>query len=111
MARPESLDDLATEAHASGDVDYDLRSTRELVELMNDGDAHVPAAVGAVAAELAQAIDAIVGRLGVSERDAVVGVSASGRTPYVLGALGAAVDTGALTVGIACSPGSELAGI
>jgi N-acetylmuramic acid 6-phosphate etherase len=40
--------------------------------------------------------------------DAVVGVSASGRTPYVLGAIAAADRAGALTAGLACNSGSEL---
>ena len=40
--------------------------------------------------------------------DAVVAISASGRTPYVLGAIAAAQDVGALTVGLACNTGSEL---
>jgi N-acetylmuramic acid 6-phosphate etherase len=44
--------------------------------------------------------------LGVGPSDAVVGISASGRTPYVLGALGAAREAGALTVGLSCHPGS-----
>ena len=44
--------------------------------------------------------------LGVGPSDAVVGISASGRTPYVLGALGAARQAGALTVGLSCHPGS-----
>jgi len=43
--------------------------------------------------------------------DAVVGISASGRTPYVLGALGAARAIDALCVGIACSAEPELAGL
>ena len=46
--------------------------------------------------------------LGVSAADAVVGISASGRTPYVLGAVGFARDAGALTVGLACNAGSAL---
>ena len=41
--------------------------------------------------------------------DALVGIAASGRTPYVLGAVSAAKDLGALTIGIACTPDSELA--
>jgi N-acetylmuramic acid 6-phosphate etherase len=49
------------------------------------------------------------GALGVSAADAVVGVSASGRTPYVLGAVRAAADAGALTVGIVSARDSELA--
>jgi len=40
--------------------------------------------------------------------DAVVGISASGRTPYVLGAIHFARKLGAATCGISCSPDSEL---
>jgi N-acetylmuramic acid 6-phosphate etherase len=47
--------------------------------------------------------------LGVSPADAVVGVSASGRTPYVLGALEAAAAAGALTVAVVSTEGSPLA--
>ena len=39
----------------------------------------------------------------------LVGIAASGRTPYVLGAVSAARRLGALTVGISCTPNSELA--
>jgi N-acetylmuramic acid 6-phosphate etherase len=46
---------------------------------------------------------------GVGERDVVIGVSASGRTPYTLGAIARATERGALTVGFACVPDSELA--
>ncbi len=42
-------------------------------------------------------------RLDVNARDAVVGIAASGRTPYVLGALGEARARGALTVSLACA--------
>ena len=41
-------------------------------------------------------------------RDALVGIAASGRTPYVLGAVAAARELGALTIGISCTPDSEL---
>jgi N-acetylmuramic acid 6-phosphate etherase len=47
---------------------------------------------------------------GVSAADVVVGISASGRTPYVLAAIERAGQVGALTVGIANNPGSALAG-
>jgi N-acetylmuramic acid 6-phosphate etherase len=40
--------------------------------------------------------------------DALVGIAASGRTPYVLGAVTAARELGALTIGISCTPDSEL---
>jgi N-acetylmuramic acid 6-phosphate etherase len=171
------LEGLITEARRE-DVDYSVRSTRELVELMNREDATVPAAVGSVAGKLSTAIDAIVERLrgegrliyvgagssgaiaaldadeceatfstepgqivalvagagltggareaaeddadagghaveelGISGRDAVVGVSASGRTPYVLAALERAREAGALTVAVVAAHGSELSGV
>ncbi len=45
-------------------------------------------------------------RLGA--QDVLVGVSASGRTPFVLGAVEAARERGALTLGVANNPGSPL---
>ncbi len=41
--------------------------------------------------------------------DALVGIAASGRTPYVLGAVQYARALGAVTVGLSCTPNSELA--
>ncbi|HEY5303370.1 MAG TPA: N-acetylmuramic acid 6-phosphate etherase [Acidimicrobiales bacterium] len=41
--------------------------------------------------------------LGVGEVDCVVGISASGRTPYVLGAVAAARQAGAVTIGLSCN--------
>jgi N-acetylmuramic acid 6-phosphate etherase len=173
-----ALDELLTEARAER-PDYDLSSTAELVALMNREDATVPAAVAAIAGELAAAIDAVVERvrgggrlvyagagssgqiaaldageceatfstepgqvvalvagaglesaeereaaeddgragrraveeLGVSERDAVVGVSASGRTPYTVAALEAARTAGALTIAVVATRDSKLAGL
>jgi N-acetylmuramic acid 6-phosphate etherase len=46
---------------------------------------------------------------GFVERDTLVGIAASGRTPYVLGAMEYAKSLGALTVGLSCVPGSALA--
>ncbi len=45
---------------------------------------------------------------GFESRDALVGIAASGRTPYVLGAVAQARGMGALTIGISCTPASEL---
>jgi len=45
---------------------------------------------------------------GVSSRDVVVGVSASGSTPFVLGALKFARERGATTVAVTSNPGSAL---
>src|SRR5438045_2371288 len=167
-----SLEKLVTEERLS-DADYASRSTLDLVQLMNEADSAVPAAVAAVADELAAAIDAVVARLAaggrlvyvgagssgriaeldaeecegtfstapgqvvalvagaglsaaereaaeddaaagrlaveelaVSAADAVVGVSASGRTPDALAALEAAADGGALTVALTSVAGS-----
>ncbi|MBW1599055.1 N-acetylmuramic acid 6-phosphate etherase [Streptomyces sp. JJ38] len=47
--------------------------------------------------------------LKLTAADTVVGVSASGRTPYALGAVEHARALGALTVGLACNAGSPLA--
>jgi N-acetylmuramic acid 6-phosphate etherase len=40
--------------------------------------------------------------------DTLVGIAASGRTPYVLGGIAYANQLGALTVGLSCVPGSEV---
>ena len=157
-----------TEGRVDQHADLDLRSTRDLVDLMNSEDATVSAAVRKVAGPLTAAIEAIVDRLerggrlvyvgaGTSGRlaamdaaecqptfglrpgivvsiavieeaaeddfdagaahlaaanvgagDAVVAISASGSTPYVLGAARAAASVDALTVGVFCAPDSEL---
>ncbi len=46
---------------------------------------------------------------GYRSSDVLFGIAASGRTPYVLGAVKQARAMGALTGGISCSPGSALA--
>ena len=169
------LDELTTEAWDRESADLDLRSTDELVALMNDVDATVPAAVARAHESLVAAIDVVVdaldrrgrlvyvgagtsGRLALADAvemratfgleqgrvlalvagateaaesseaaeddadagarellaldpgpdDVVVGVSASGRTPYVLAALAAAREAGAATVAVVCVEGSEL---
>ncbi|HEY7208129.1 MAG TPA: N-acetylmuramic acid 6-phosphate etherase [Gaiellaceae bacterium] len=166
-----------TELNRQDHADLDLRTTSDLVLLINDEDATVAAAVRDAAETLSAAIDAIVDRLAaggrlvyvgagssgrlavldaaecgptfgtapgqvvalvaggadavavaqeaaeddevagtadlqeltVGELDAVVALSASGTTPYVLAAAAAAADAGALTIGVACVPGSALA--
>lgn len=157
-----------TEGRVDQHSDLDLRSTRDLVDLMNSEDATVAAAVRDAAGPLTAAIDAIVDRLerggrlvyvgagtsgrlaamdaaecqptfglrpgivvavtvtdeaaeddfdagaahlaavNVADADAVVAISASGSTPYVLGAVRAAAAADALTVGVVCAPDSEL---
>ena len=48
---------------------------------------------------------------GVTAADLVIGLSASGRTPYVAGALAAAAARGAFTAVVTCNPGSPLRSI
>jgi N-acetylmuramic acid 6-phosphate etherase len=165
-----------TEHTTSAYADLDLRTTRELVVLINEEDDRVAPAVRRAAPQIAGAIDAIGERLerggrlvyvgagssgrlalvdaaecgptfgvpatqviaivaggggalavaqeaaeddavagaedvaaaGVGPNDAVVGISAGGRTPYVLAALRAAREAGALTVALVCAPDSEV---
>lgn len=173
---PDALASLATEQSRSGFADLDTRPTLELVQLINDDDALVSAAVRSAAGQLARAVDAITERLetggrllyigagtagriaaldavecaptfGVDPRtivavvaggdaafsnalegdeddplaavialdalslsaaDALVSISASGRTPYALAAARHARSIGALTIGVACNSGAEL---
>ena len=165
-----------TEGRDAANADLDLRSTAELVRLINAEDARVPAAVGDAMPALAAAVDAIAGLLrpggrlvyvgagssgrlaavdaaecgptfnvpdgtvvaivaggvnalavaqeaaedddaagvadvraaSVGPGDAVVALSASGRTPYVVAAAREAQAAGALTVGVICAAGSPL---
>ena len=165
-----------TEQRNERSLEIDRRSTREIIEIMNDEDARVPAAVRATLPQIERAVDEIVarwarggrlfyfgagtsGRLGVLDasecpptfssppeqvqgfiaggdgalrrsveaaedkpeggaadvaaaavgpNDVVVGIAASGTTPYVLGAVDEARRRGALTVGITCNPGAPV---
>ena len=151
------------------DADLELRTTRELVGLLNREDATVAGAVAEAGDALAEAIDAIASRLarggrlvyvgagtsgslaaldaaeigptfgsrpgevvavvagdgeeaeddreagvaglrtlGLGADDVVVGVSASGSTPFTVAALESAGETGALRVAVVCARGSAL---
>ena len=46
--------------------------------------------------------------IAIGADDVVVGIAASGRTPYVLGALDHARSAGAFAIGLACNAGSEI---
>ncbi|MEO8228767.1 MAG: N-acetylmuramic acid 6-phosphate etherase [Chloroflexota bacterium] len=57
--------------------------------------------------------DALAGAVAIAElvvgpADAVVGISASGRTPYTLAALETAAERGALTVAVTCAAGEPM---
>jgi N-acetylmuramic acid 6-phosphate etherase len=172
-----AFDRLGTEARDAAGADLDLRSTVELVELMNAEDASVPAAVADAAPSIAALVDDVAARLArggrlvyvgagtsgqlaaldaaeceatfsvepgrvvalvagegaataaereaaeddedagrtavaglsLGKEDALVAISASGRSPYVRAALEAAGDRGAFTGCVVCVEGSELA--
>lgn len=46
--------------------------------------------------------------IGLSSKDTVIGITASGRTPYVIGALDYAAAVGAATVSVACNKDSAI---
>ena len=79
----------------------------QVVALLAGGPTATPAEQEAAEDDEAAGADA-VRSLDVGASDAVVGVSASGRTPYVLGALAAANRAGALTVAVVSVEGSAL---
>ena len=56
----------------------------------------------------AEAGAADLAALAVSPDDAVVGIAASGRTPYTIGAVRHAAQVGAVTIGISSNPDAEL---
>lgn len=78
-----------------------------IVAVMAGGGAAMTAAVeGAEDDEHAARHD--LAELDVGADDAVVGITASGRTPYVLAAVDEARDRGAVTIGVSNNPGALL---
>ncbi len=47
-------------------------------------------------------------KIGLAEKDIVVGITANGNTPYVLGAMEYANNIGATTIGLACNQDSKI---
>lgn len=81
---------------------------REVLGLIAGGpEAMVTSIEGAEDSKELAAAD--LARLGLTAADSVVGISASGRTPYAVGAVEYARGLGALTVGLSCNAGSPLA--
>src|SRR2546429_3334017 len=56
----------------------------------------------------AEAGNSDAAQLAIVEQDVVVGITASGRTPYVLGAISYAREKGALCIGLACNKDTAL---
>lgn len=82
-------------------------TTDEVIAVMAGGEkAFAKAAEGAEDSEALAAED--LERIGVNERDIVVAIAASGRTPYAIGALKYAGRKNARCVGISCNRDAEL---
>src|ERR671922_538224 len=101
MAVEARVDDPVTERRIEENADLDLRGTRELVELINEADATVAAAVAAAAEPLAEAVDAIVERLRRGGRLVYAGAGTSGRL--------AAVDAAECEATFSAGPGQIVA--
>ncbi|HEX6701046.1 MAG TPA: N-acetylmuramic acid 6-phosphate etherase, partial [Gaiellaceae bacterium] len=82
----------------------------QIVALLAGG-AEAAAVAQEAAEDDADAGAADVDAAGVGPADAVVAISASGRTPYTLGAVRRAREAGALTVSVACVRGCELGSV
>jgi N-acetylmuramic acid 6-phosphate etherase len=97
-----------------------LMDAAECVPTFGTGPGQVVALIAGGAAAAWSAVEAAeddpleaqrrLAELKVSPLDAVVGLSASGVTPFVLGGAAKATEAGALTVGISCNAGSALSG-
>ncbi|MEU4092877.1 N-acetylmuramic acid 6-phosphate etherase [Streptomyces sp. NPDC026673] len=77
-------------------------SPEQVVGLLSGGPGAFVVAVEGAEDEPARAI-ADLDEIGVGDRDTVVGLAASGRTPYVIGGLKHAAAKGAVTVSVACN--------
>ncbi|MFI9065297.1 N-acetylmuramic acid 6-phosphate etherase [Streptomyces sp. NPDC053429] len=81
---------------------------RQVVGLIAGGPTAMVRAVEGAEDSVALAAEDLTA-LDLTATDTVVGVSASGRTPYAIGAVEFARTRGALTVGLSCNAGSALA--
>ncbi len=84
-------------------------NTDQVVGLLAGGDGASTVSAEAVEDDAGCGAGDIRG-LAVGPRDAVVGIAASGRTPYTLGAVDEARRRGAVTVGVSCNADAELSG-
>ncbi|MFE2448126.1 N-acetylmuramic acid 6-phosphate etherase [Streptomyces sp. NPDC021218] len=77
-------------------------SPEQVVGLLSGGPGAFVVAVEGAEDEPARAVDDL-DKIGVNDCDTVVGLAASGRTPYVVGGLKHAAAQGAVTVSVACN--------
>lgn len=75
----ETFDTLPTEGRDAALADLDMRSTHDLVTLMNAGDAGVAAAVAAAGPDIARLVDTVADRLAAGGRLIYTGAGSAGR--------------------------------
>jgi N-acetylmuramic acid 6-phosphate etherase len=92
----------ASECPPTFGVDPDL-----VIGVIAGGDPALTAAVEA-AEDSAEQGRAAVAKVGLGADDTVVGIAASGRTPFVIGALQQAAEAGSLRIALACNVGSAI---
>lgn len=81
-----------------------------VIGLIAGGEVALVQAVEGAEDEIGRVQEQLTG-LGLNCRDVVVGIAASGRTPYVAAGLKHAESLGAFTVAISCSPDSQIGGL
>lgn len=82
-------------------------SPNEVIAFIAGGDNALRFAVEGAEDDLTSA-RAELKSINLTNKDTVVGIAASGRTPYVKGALEYAKQVGALTISLTCNPNSEI---
>lgn len=92
----------ASEIPPTFGVPYDV-----VIGMIAGGDAAIRKAVESAEDDYDQAWKDLQ-KHGVNDKDTVVGIAASGRTPYVIGGVKEARKNGLLTACITCNPGSSL---
>jgi len=92
----------ASECPPTFNVSYDL-----VQGIIAGGESALSKATEATEDDPATGVRDLLSR-GFTSKDVLCGIAASGRTPYVLGAIAEANRLRALTIGVSCSPGSEL---
>ena len=82
-------------------------TTDEFIGIIAGGDGALRKAVEGAEDSASLGIEDLK-KLSITSQDVIIGIAASGRTPYVLGGLDYAKTIGAKTVTVSCNPNSEI---
>ena len=126
------LNKLSTEENNPNSKDIELQDSFEIIKRINEEDKKVAFCVEKELKSISSLIDAILSNytketriiyiaedstdlgkedlinINLTKNDVVIGLAASGRTPYVMGAVEYANSVGAVTGSITCSKNSDL---